>query len=463
MAKYVIIGNSTAAIGCVEGIRSKDKDGEIVLIASENHHTYARPLISYLLQGKTDEERMKYRPDSFYEENHVTAKLGETVTKLDPEKKTVTLKSGEEIPYEKLLVATGSTPFVPPMEGLDTVPEKFTFMSLDDAHALESVLTKDSRVLIIGAGLIGLKCAEGIKERVKSITVVDLADRVLPSILDETGSAIVKDFLEKQGIEFHLGDTAAKFAGTTATLKSGLTVDFDVLVIAVGVRPNTSLVKDAGGEVRRGIAADDTGKTTLPDVYAAGDCAESFDISAGVNRVLALLPNAYMQGNTAGINMAGGKASPPRNIIERTIEYRIIFLRRVSPALAVLGSAADGPNAYMQGNTAGINMAGGKASFDRAIPMNAIGFMGLHIITAGTYDGEIYVRRDGENYKILFYKEDVLKGYILIGDVARAGIYTALIRNRTPLSSIDFKLICEKPQLMAFTARTRRDLLSKQQ
>ena len=351
MAKYVIIGNSTAAIGCVEGIRSKDKDGEIVLIASENHHTYARPLISYLLQGKTDEERMKYRPDSFYEENHVTAKLGETVTKLDPEKKTVTLKSGEEIPYEKLLVATGSTPFVPPMEGLDTVPEKFTFMSLDDAHALESVLTKDSRVLIIGAGLIGLKCAEGIKERVKSITVVDLADRVLPSILDETGSAIVKDFLEKQGIEFHLGDTAAKFAGTTATLKSGLTVDFDVLVIAVGVRPNTSLVKDAGGEVRRGIAADDTGKTTLPDVYAAGDCAESFDISAGVNRVLALLPNAYMQGNTAGINMAGG-----------------------------------------------------KASFDRAIPMNAIGFMGLHIITAGTYDGETYVRCDGENYKILFYK-----------------------------------------------------------
>ena len=105
-------------------------------------------------------------------------------------------------------------------------------------------------------------------------------------------------------------------------------------------------------------------------------------------------------------------------------------------------------------------MAGGKASFDRAIPMNAIGFMGLHIITAGTYDGETYVRRDGENYKILFYKDDVLKGYILIGDVARAGIYTALIRNRTPLSSIDFKLICEKPQLMAFTARTRRDLLS---
>ena len=403
MAKYVIIGNSTAAIGCVEGIRSKDKDGEIVLIASENHHTYARPLISYLLQGKTDEERMKYRPDSFYEENHVTAKLGETVTKLDPEKKNVTLKSGEEIPYEKLLVATGSTPFVPPMEGLDTDPEKFTFMSLDDAHALESVLTKDSRVLIIGAGLIGLKCAEGIKERVKSITVVDLADRVLPSILDETGSAIVKDFLEKQGIEFHLGDTAAKFAGTTATLRSGLTVDFDVLVIAVGVRPNTSLVKDAGGEVRRGIAADDTGKTTLPDVYAAGDCAESFDISAGVNRVLALLPNAYMQGNTAGINMAGGRAD------------------------------------YTQG-----------------IALNASGVFGLHMVTAGSYEGESFtVQRDG-SYKRLVTADGVLKGVIMVGDVSRAGIYTDLIRKKKPLSEIDFDLIRESPQLMAFSQKDRR-------
>lgn len=103
-----------------------------------------------------------------------------------------------------------------------------------------------------------------------------------------------------------------------------------------------------------------------------------------------------------------------------------------------------------------IENAGGKPACVQGCPNKAI-------ITAGTYDGETYVRRDSESYKILFYKDDVLKGYILIGDVARAGIYTALIRNRTPLSSIDFKLICEKPQLMAFTARTRRDLLSKQQ
>lgn len=410
MAKYVIIGNSTAAIGCVEGIRSVDADGEIVLVSSEKHHTYSRPLISYLLEGKTDEERMKYRPDSFYADNRVTAKLGVEATKVDAEEKTVTLESGETIPYEKLLVATGSTPFIPPMQGLETVKKAFTFMSLDDAKALEGALTPESRVLIIGAGLIGLKCAEGIAERVQSITVVDMADRVLPSILDETGSDIVRAHLEKHGMAFYLNDTVASFDGNHAALKSGTALDFDVLVIAVGVRPATSLVKEAGGEVRRGIAADNTGRTTLPDVFAAGDCAESFDISAGMNRVLALLPNAYMQGHTAGVNMAGG-----------------------------------------------------TASFENAIPMNAIGFMGLHIITAGTYDGETYTAKDGENYKILFYKDDLLKGYILIGNVARAGIYTALIRSRTPLSSIDFDLICEKPQLMAFTSSARRDLLSRKQ
>ncbi len=123
MAKYVIIGNSTAAIGCVEGIRSKDKDGEIVLIASENHHTYARPLISYLLQGKTDEERMKYRPDSFYEENHVTAKLGETVTKLDPEKKTVTLKSGKRYPMKSSLSQQAPRRSCRPWKGLIPFPK----------------------------------------------------------------------------------------------------------------------------------------------------------------------------------------------------------------------------------------------------------------------------------------------------------------------------------------------------
>ena len=118
------------------------------------------------------------------------------------------------------------------------------------------------------------------------------------------------------------------------------------------------------------------------------------------------------------------------------------------------------PNAYLQGNCAGINMAGGEASYENAIPMNAIGFFGYHVLTAGSYLGEVYEASEGDSLKKLFYEDDRLKGYILLGDVARAGIYTSLIRKGTPLSSLDFELICEKPQLMAFTREERGKMLS---
>ena len=405
--KYVIIGNSAGAVGCIEGIRQMDKEGSITVIASEPHHTYSRPLISYLLLGKTDEQRMKYRPDSFYKDNNCTTIFGKTVVKIDKDTKQVVLDDGKSIAYDKLLVATGSKPFVPPMQGMETVEKKFTFMTLDDAKALQSALTPESRVLIVGAGLIGLKCAEGISKSVKSITVVDLADRILPSILDEKGSSLVQAHIEKQDVKFYLSDSVQSFDTTVAKLKSGAQIDFDILVIAVGVRPNTELVKEAGGEVNRGILTNDHCATTLPAVYAAGDCTESMDITTGENRVLALLPNAYMQGECAGINMAGG-----------------------------------------------------EKLYNKAMAMNAIGFFGLHIITAGSYNGDEYIAEGAGGYKKLITSDNHLKGYILIGNVERAGIYTALIREKTPLDSIDFELIKEKPQLMAFSKKDRAKVLA---
>lgn len=407
--KYVIIGNSAAAVGAIEGIRQADKDGGILVLSNEPHHTYSRPLISYLLYGKTDLEKMKYRKNDFYAKNNCETRLGVKVTAIDSSKKTVKTESGEEISYEKLLVATGSRPFVPPMEGLATVKDSFTFMTLDDANALSKVLNKDKRVLIVGAGLIGLKCAEGIQDKVKSITVVDIANRILPSILDEKGSAIVMEHIQKSGVVFKLSTGVQKFEGKVAQLSNGESIDFDILVLAVGVRPNTELVKDAGGKVNRGILTDKTLLTSLKDVYAAGDCTESFDITVEQSRILALLPNAYMQGECAGINMAGGN----------------------KPYL-------------------------------KAVPMNAIGFFGLHMITAGSYDGEAYTVSEGQNYKKLITKDGLFKGYILIGDISRAGIYTSLIREKTPLNTIDFELIKQKPQLMAFAKKDRSKILAKE-
>ena len=272
---YLIIGNSTAAVGCIEGIRAVDDQGSVCVATDENYRVYGRPLISYILWGKTTEEKaLEYRPADFYEKNNVELKLGVRATKIDPKKKTVALSNGETVGYSRLLCATGSRPFVPPMEGLETVEKKFNFMTLDDAKALDEAVAEDSRVLIIGAGLIGLKCAEGISGKTRNIKVVDLADRILPSILDKKGSEIVQKYIEDQGVEFYLNNSAAKLENGKATLKNGEEIEFDVLVVAVGVRANTELVAEAGGEVNRGIVTDLRCETTLKDVYAAGDCAE---------------------------------------------------------------------------------------------------------------------------------------------------------------------------------------------
>ncbi len=401
---YVIIGNGTAAAGVIEGIRVVDKESPITLVSAENYPVYGRPLISYLLLGKTTEAKMlAYRPADFYEKNGVTALLGRTAEKI--EGKIVLLDNGEHLPFDKLCFCTGSRPFVPPMEGLELVQNKTSFMTLDDAKRLDAMLGEDKskRVLIIGAGLIGLKCAEGIINRAKSIMVIDMAPRILPNVMLEKPGGIIQRHIEKQGVSFRLGDSVAKFtSANSATLQSGEQVEFDILVIAVGVRPNTGLAEGAGCTVNRGILLDNHMQTTVPDIYAAGDCTVSHDISCDTDRILAILPNAYMQGETAGMNMAGG---------DRT--------------------------------------------FDKAIPMNASGFMGLHMITAGSYDGEQYLEETENSYKLLVTRDDHLVGFILLGDVERAGIYTSLIRERTPLSSIDFELIREKPQLMAFSQTER--------
>ncbi len=169
----------------------------------------------------------------------------------------------------------------------------------------------------------------------------------------------------------------------------------------MGVRPNTALLNGIA-KVDKGIAINDKSETSAPDIYAAGDCTQTNDISSGQSKIMALLPNAYMQGECAGINMAGG-----------------------------------------------------EKIFDKAIPMNAIGFFGLHIITAGNYAGDVHAETGNGNYRRLFYGDNKLNGYILIGNVEKAGIYTSLIRERTPLDTIDFALVCEKPGLMAFRKEER--------
>lgn len=403
MKRYVIVGGGVASVGCIEGIRSVDKTGEIVLVSGEGVPVYCRPLISYYLEGKTNLDKMKYRPDDFYDKMDCRLLFGRA-ERIDAEQKVVYV-DGAPVAYDELCLATGSTPFVPPFAGLDTVPVKTGFMTRADALYLDSVLSPTSRVLIVGAGLIGLKCAEGIVERVAKVTVCDLADRVLSSILDAPCAARMQKVLEAHGVQFFLSNSVSRFEGNVATLQDGAEVPFDVLVTAVGVRANVGLVKGIA-DVDRGILADTRQATSAPHVYAAGDCCQGYDASIEGQRVVAILPNAYLQGYTAGVNMAGGE--------------------RV---------------------------------FDKGMPLNAIGFFGYHALTAGAYTGDVTEIVSGDNVKRLFVKDERLVGFMLLGDIERAGILTAMVRNKTPMDAKTLEILKNNPSLEGLSAQKRKEIL----
>lgn len=413
MKRYVIIGNGVAAVGCVEGIRSVDPEGAITIVSSERWHAYCRPLISYYLEGRAAIPRMSYRGEDFYRVNHCELLLGVRAVKLDASARTVALDDGSVLSYDTVCLATGSSPFVPPMTGLETVANKHSFMTLDDAIKLEQSVDTSSRVLIVGAGLIGLKCAEGLCERVASITVCDLAPRVLSSVLDQECAERMQALLESHGMRFFLGDSVAQFRGNCAIMHGGAQVEFDALVLAVGVRANIGLAREIGAKCGRAIQVDAHMSTSVSGVYAAGDCTESYDASSGTIKVMALMPNAYQQGFCAGLNMSGHS------------------------------------HEYLEG-----------------IPMNAIGFWGLHALTAGTRyseeeGGQTYVERDAEHIKKLYIKDGKLTGMILLGEVERAGIYCQMIRSGRALDSVDFDAMQIRPSLSALSSSERGHILGE--
>lgn len=412
--KYVIIGNSAAAVGCIEGIRKSDKQGSITVISDEKHHVYSRPLISYYLAGKVTPENMVYRKGDFYEKNNVELLLGKCAASIDAKSKTVALEDGDTLSYDKLLIATGSSPFVPPTEGLKDQDNVFTFLKYDDALGIEKLLTKQSKVVVVGAGLIGLKAAEGLAPVAGSVDVVEMAGRVLPMILDDEAAGPVQKRIEENGVTFHLGTVVQSVVGGNRVekviLKDGTELECDILVMGVGVRPNVAEAKAAGVEVNRGIIIDDKMRTNVKDIYAAGDVTEGTDVITGERKIMALWPNAYAQGYAAGLDMSGA-----------------------------------------------------SEEFDGVFPMNAVGFFGLSMITAGVQggDGVKTLSQSGKTgIKRFFVKDDRLVGFILVGGVDRAGIYTSIISESIALSTLDKELTDDDFGLMALGQTRMKERIS---
>lgn len=420
--RHVIIGNSAAAVGAVEAIRRHDSTSSITIISDEPHHVYSRPLISYLLGGLVDESHMYYRPPEFYDYQRVEAMLGIEVTGIDTAARIVQLANGEAVPYDRLLIATGGRPFIPPVTGarLDGV---FTFTRWEDAREIERYIARHDvqSVLVIGGGLIGLKATEALLERGLKITLVELADRVLSISFDRTASKLAEGILAQAGVEIHTGTSAQEIGGTNgrvdhAVLQGGTRLDCDMVIFAIGVRPNVGFIApESDIHIERGIVVDLHMRTSVPDVYAAGDCAETYDKLLGINRPIAIWPNAHRQGTVAGSNMAG---------VDK--------------------------------------------EYDGGFPMNSVEVCGVPTISVGVTDP----REDTEQYEVLeffdrsepVYKKLVLRGNrlvgaICVGNIDRAGIYTGLIRDAADISPFKNLLLSGNFGLISLPQDYRKHLV----
>ena len=408
-ADYLIIGNSAAGVTAAETLRACDGEASILMVSDEPYAAYGRPLISYLLEGKTSIDRVGYRDAGFYDRNRI-ATLFDTARKvvsIDPEAHEAACADGTVIRYGKCLLATGSVAFVPHIEGVEGRANVHRFMTLDDAlgaweDAVESTRRahdegRESRVVVIGGGLIGAKAAEALSHHVDEVVVFEHNSRILPAVLDEEGAGIVQRLLEPHGIVCRPGMSAEALVGegdrvVSAHLTDGSDLPCDMVVMAVGVRPASSLAVDAGAEQGRGLVVGRDLQTTLPDVYAAGDVTQVSDRLTGAQRPLALWPNAVHQGRIAALHMAGVPDAP---------------------------------------------------DFVDSFAVNAVDFFDISLLTSGIInpsegDGcEVHAFVEGDEYAKFVVRGGALVGYVLLNRPDDAGVYTSMIEDEVPLSSLE--------------------------
>jgi len=384
--RYLIIGNSAGGIGAAEAIRQVDKEGAVTIVSEEPYPAYSRPLISKYLAGERTLEGILFRPLDFYDQNNILFLPGKKVTHLELDPRTAWLEDGQQIAWEKLLLAVGGKPIFPKMKGCDK-RGVFTFTNLDDAKAVDRFLDSRRKAVVIGGGLIGISVTEALVKRGVDVIVVEMKERILNTILDQQASLMAEEILKQAGVEIVTGHTVVEVNGRKsvegATLDNGDTMPCDLLLVAIGVLPRSELALDAKLEINRGMVVDRHMATNHPNVYACGDVAEAYDFAYGENRLSPIWPNAYIGGRTAGYNMAGIPTKYP----------------------------------------------GGTA-------MNSLNYFGIDITSAGiptvpNNDGcEVISRQESNTYQKVILRDNFIVGMIFVENIEKSGIIFGLMRDK---------------------------------
>lgn len=307
---YVIIGAGPAGITAAETLRSQDSNAEITVIGDEQEPPYSRMAIPYLLVKQIEEKGTYLRQSDNYYKNQAITLLQKKVQRLNPAQKTVCLENNQEIYYDKLLIATGSRPVMPPITGIDS-NNIYHCWTLEDARKIAESVKAEKRVVLMGAGFIGCIILEALFNCGAQLTVVEMADRMVPRMMNDKASALIKQWCRAKGIRV-LTDTritAIEESGIELKLSrnNGDSIVADCIVSATGVKPNIDFLLETELEIDQGILVDTRLQTSVPDIYAAGDVAQALDFSTGEKQVQAIQPTATEHGVLAAQNMAGAK------------------------------------------------------------------------------------------------------------------------------------------------------------
>jgi nitrite reductase (NADH) large subunit len=389
--RYVIIGASAAGCKAAETLRRYAPNSPITIISEEARPLYSRPLLTYVLSGEVAPDRVWLQGDDYFRQWNLDPVLGEPVMRLDPEAHAVHLLGGRVLPYDRLLIASGARPRLLGLKG-EELEGVYTLRTLADWQRLAAGLPPAGRVVVVGAGAVGLKTADALARRGLTVTLVARGAQPLSRVLDPYAAALLHGAITRMGIEtiYHVWPEAIwGEAGRVRalTLNDGRELPCQAVLFSIGVAPNVEFLAGTGLATAEGITVDHQLATADPDIYAAGDCAHSYHLLTGKRAGYHIWPAAVAQGRVAGANLAG----------------------------------------------AGI-------AYDGLLPQNSLSLRGFHIITGGLGPqdaegcetaSELDERRG--LYRSFIYREGKLVGLTLVGAVEDAGIYFQLMAQQLPV------------------------------
>ncbi len=404
--KYVIVGASASGINAARALRQFNKDCEIILV-SKDEYVYSRCILHHFLDGRREIEALDFTPDNFFHMYDIEWIKGVEVVGIEVKDKKIILDNGSNIKYDKLLLSSGASSFLPPIENLRTANNVIGLRNLDDAIKIKEMASKVSNIAILGAGLVGVDALAGLLDYDVNLTLIEMGDRLLPLQLDKYAAGKYEERLKKEGVNLKFGVRAEKVIidsdnnPVSIMLNTGEEVPCELIIACTGVRANIGFLKDTGIECDKfGLIINEKGETNIKDIYGAGDIT-------GRNPIW---PTAVKEGIIAANNMVGKET-------------------------------------YME------DFFGSK---------NTMNFCGLATMSLGvvikpddTYEEVIDI--DGKDYKKIIYKDGAIYGAIIQGDLSYVGVLTQLIKEKInvdkvkkPLFDIDYSDFFNETQNLEF-------------